>query len=220
MYKQTNAICKTKRIRLFTLIINCTILMKTNSRFSRNVYTISDRIWCNKHLRHTNTMYVEVIIHSSIQATPQCVLKHIRPTHSITISPLGLEWNYIPYHPEGWKETMYHFTQMVGMKWGAISPSRLEWNYVLYHPKGWMETMYHMTQMVGMNLCTISHRGLDDNYVPYHSKDIKVIITFRVIKMACEDTDVWKSWCCAEDMNYVLNFYENFTFLPIMFLLV
>ena len=24
-------------------------------RFSRNVYTISDRIWCNKHLRHTTT---------------------------------------------------------------------------------------------------------------------------------------------------------------------
>ena len=55
MYKQTNTICKPKRIRLFTLVINCTILMKTNSRFSRNVYTISDRIWCNKHLRHTTT---------------------------------------------------------------------------------------------------------------------------------------------------------------------
>ena len=27
--------------------------MKTNSRFSRNVYAISDRKWCNKHLRHT-----------------------------------------------------------------------------------------------------------------------------------------------------------------------
>ena len=26
-----------------------------NSRFSRNVYTISDRIWCNKHLRHATT---------------------------------------------------------------------------------------------------------------------------------------------------------------------
>ena len=35
------------------LCINCTILMKTNSRFSRNVYTISDKIWCNKHLRRT-----------------------------------------------------------------------------------------------------------------------------------------------------------------------
>ena len=46
MCKQTNTICKPKRIRLFALIINCTILMKTNSRFSRNVYTISDRIWC------------------------------------------------------------------------------------------------------------------------------------------------------------------------------
>ena len=55
MYKQTNTICKPKRIPLFALIINCTILMKTNSRFSRNVYTVSDRIWCNKRLRHTTT---------------------------------------------------------------------------------------------------------------------------------------------------------------------
>ena len=55
MYKQTNTICKPKHIRLFALIMNCTILMKTNSRFSQNVYTISDRIWCNKHLRHTTT---------------------------------------------------------------------------------------------------------------------------------------------------------------------
>ena len=29
--------------------------MKTKSRFSRNVYAISDRIWCNRHLRHTAT---------------------------------------------------------------------------------------------------------------------------------------------------------------------
>ena len=49
MYKQTNAIFKTKRIRLFALITNCTIIMKTNSRFSRNVYAISNRILCNKH---------------------------------------------------------------------------------------------------------------------------------------------------------------------------
>ena len=55
MYKQTNTICKPKRIRLFALIINCIILKKTNSRFSQNVYTISDRTWCNKHLRHTTT---------------------------------------------------------------------------------------------------------------------------------------------------------------------
>ena len=55
MYKQTDTICKPKRIRLFALIINCTILMKTNLRFSRIVYTISERIWCNKHLRHTTT---------------------------------------------------------------------------------------------------------------------------------------------------------------------
>ena len=40
---------------LFALIINCTIIMKTNSRFSRNVYAISDRILCNKHPRHTTT---------------------------------------------------------------------------------------------------------------------------------------------------------------------
>ena len=55
MYKQTNTICKPKRIRLFALIINCTIIMKTKSRFSRNVYAISDRLWCYKHLRHTTT---------------------------------------------------------------------------------------------------------------------------------------------------------------------
>ena len=29
--------------------------MKTNSRYFRNVYAISDRIWCNEHLRHTTT---------------------------------------------------------------------------------------------------------------------------------------------------------------------
>ena len=46
---------QSKRIRLFALIINCTILMNTNSRYSRNVYTISDRIWCNKHIMHTTT---------------------------------------------------------------------------------------------------------------------------------------------------------------------
>ena len=55
MYKQANTICKPKRIPLFALIINCTILMKTNYRFSRNVYPISDRKWCNTHLRHTTT---------------------------------------------------------------------------------------------------------------------------------------------------------------------
>ena len=44
---------------VFTLVINCTILMKANSHFSRNVYTISDRIWCNKHLRQTTTKKYE-----------------------------------------------------------------------------------------------------------------------------------------------------------------
>ena len=29
--------------------------MKTNSRLSRNVYAISNRVRCNKHLRHTAT---------------------------------------------------------------------------------------------------------------------------------------------------------------------
>ena len=29
--------------------------MKTNTLFFRNVYAISDRISCNKHLRHTTT---------------------------------------------------------------------------------------------------------------------------------------------------------------------
>ena len=55
LYKQTNTICKPKRIRLFALIINCTMIMKTKSLFSQNVYAISDRIWCKKHLRHTTT---------------------------------------------------------------------------------------------------------------------------------------------------------------------
>ena len=51
MYKQINTICKPQR--LFALTINCAIIMKTKSRFSRNVYAISDREWCNKHLMHT-----------------------------------------------------------------------------------------------------------------------------------------------------------------------
>ena len=55
MYKQATKIYKPKRIRIFELIMNCTITMKTKSRFSRNVYAISDRIWCNRHLRHTAT---------------------------------------------------------------------------------------------------------------------------------------------------------------------
>ena len=54
-YVQTNTIFKTKCIRLFALIINCTIIMKTNPQFSRNVYAISNRIWCDNHLRHTTT---------------------------------------------------------------------------------------------------------------------------------------------------------------------
>ena len=42
-----------QHIRLFALIMNCTITMKTKSRFSRNVYAISDRVWRKSYLRHT-----------------------------------------------------------------------------------------------------------------------------------------------------------------------
>ena len=55
MYKQTNTICKPTYTTYCTLIINCAIIMETKSRFSLNVYAISHRIWCKKHLRHTNT---------------------------------------------------------------------------------------------------------------------------------------------------------------------
>ena len=55
MHKQTNKMNKPKRTRLFALIINCIIIMKTKARFSPNVYATSDKIWCNKHLRHTAT---------------------------------------------------------------------------------------------------------------------------------------------------------------------
>ena len=30
-------------------------MMKTKFQFSRNIYATRDRIWCNKHLRHTTT---------------------------------------------------------------------------------------------------------------------------------------------------------------------
>ena len=30
-------------------------MLRTKYQFSRNVYAIRDRIWCNKHLRHTTT---------------------------------------------------------------------------------------------------------------------------------------------------------------------
>ena len=53
MYKQTNMICMPKHIQLFALFIYCTMTMKTKSLFSRNVYATGDRIWCNKHPRHT-----------------------------------------------------------------------------------------------------------------------------------------------------------------------
>ena len=40
-------------IRLFALIINCTIIVKTKSRFSQNIYAISDRIWCKTNISGT-----------------------------------------------------------------------------------------------------------------------------------------------------------------------
>ena len=56
LYKQTSTVCTPKRIRLFALIINCTIIMmKIHSWFSRNVYAISDRTWCNKNLYLSGT---------------------------------------------------------------------------------------------------------------------------------------------------------------------
>ena len=54
-HKQTNTICKRKHFRLFELIINCTTILKTKSRYSRNVFATSDRVWCNKYLRHKTT---------------------------------------------------------------------------------------------------------------------------------------------------------------------
>ena len=43
-----------KNTRLFALIINFPVIKKTKCR---KVYAISDRIWCNKHLKHTTTEY-------------------------------------------------------------------------------------------------------------------------------------------------------------------
>ena len=36
--------------------------MKAKSRFSRNICAISDRIWCNKHLRHTTTQNMRTLM--------------------------------------------------------------------------------------------------------------------------------------------------------------
>ena len=33
--------------------------MKTKYRFSRNVYAMSGRKWCNKHLKHTTTENIQ-----------------------------------------------------------------------------------------------------------------------------------------------------------------
>ena len=53
--KRIRPASKPKRIQLFALIINCTLITEINPHCSRNVYAISDRIWCCKHLRHTPT---------------------------------------------------------------------------------------------------------------------------------------------------------------------
>ena len=68
MNKQMNTICKPQRIRLFALIINFTILIKTNSRFfpeyissaqgasNRGVLIISEH-HSSKTTRVTKTSY-------------------------------------------------------------------------------------------------------------------------------------------------------------------
>ena len=71
-------ICKPKCIWLFELIINCTIIMKTKSRFSQNVYAIHDRIGHNKPLRHTTTekydnMSIRHSPYKPLNASPPCV---------------------------------------------------------------------------------------------------------------------------------------------------
>ena len=76
------------------------IIMKTKSRFSRNVYAVSDRIWCNKHLRHTtmeniitmgkvDTSYLIVIIIWAIDVSFQSPnLKWASWTYTYLYSPI------------------------------------------------------------------------------------------------------------------------------------
>ena len=85
MYKQTNTIFKTKRIRLFALIINCRIMMKiTKSWFSRNVYVhpcekvigmfFQNQIW--SRLLDINRLCL-VCIKRSIEEVKKCqISKH------------------------------------------------------------------------------------------------------------------------------------------------
>ena len=79
----TNTICKPKRIRLFELIINCTIIMKTKSRFSRTVYAITDRMWCNKHLKHPLRICGTMPMRWDSSAGEQGIRKRILFTPSI-----------------------------------------------------------------------------------------------------------------------------------------
>ena len=96
IYKQTDTITKPKRMQLFALIINCTIMMKTKYRFSRNVYAISDRLWCNKHLRHTTTenMIIMGKVDTSDMISSMSCLFHCCVSYSILPCWASPEWHY------------------------------------------------------------------------------------------------------------------------------
>ena len=94
VHKQTNTICKPKRIRLFALIIYWATIMKTKSRFSRNIHAISDRIWCNKHFRYT-TME-NMITTGKVDA---CDLIMITVSINISLQLPKLKW-------AGWTHTI------------------------------------------------------------------------------------------------------------------
>ena len=76
--------------------------MRTNSRFSQNVYTISDRIWCNKHLRHTTTekwkqweRWIRLIWLRSNDTHIRAILQEM-PQPSIT--KIHLKSTYLKFH--------------------------------------------------------------------------------------------------------------------------
>ena len=113
MYKQTNTICKTEHIQLFQVIINCTIIMKTNSRFSWNA--ISDRIWCNKHLRHTTTE--NMITMGKVDTSDLILIIHRRNTPSarvplLTARSVGSIYLFAPHSRQG--------TAQQVAEWGLI----------------------------------------------------------------------------------------------------
>ena len=82
MYKQTNTICKPKRVKLFALIIIRTIIMNTKSWSSRNAYAMSDKIWYNKHLRHQAT---EKYDNNGLK----CILKRPNAKLTVMVPPEG-----------------------------------------------------------------------------------------------------------------------------------